>query len=132
MNRLILGSMGSVFGNKDKGLTKRWAMKRLNQLFPNLENVKFDDAWYGQIALTPDHLPRIYNLDKNVYSTIGYNGRGITTGTIFGKAVADMIKSDSTESLPVPLSDLKIDQLSSTKSTLFRLVFFANQLIKSI
>ena len=131
-NRLILGSMGSVIGNKDKGLTHRWAKKHLNRLFPDLDNVKFDEAWYGQIALTPDHLPRIINLDKNLYTTIGYNGRGITTGTIFGKAVAEIIKSGSTEKLPIPLSELKIDQLSSTKSSLLSLAFFANQLVKSI
>ncbi len=39
--------------------------------------------------MTPDHLPRIYRLDEGLYTPIGYNGRGITPGTIFGKAMAE-------------------------------------------
>ena len=132
MNRLILGSMGATIGTKDQGLTQRWAKKQLNKLFPTLENIDFDYIWSGQIALTADHLPRVFQLDKNLFAAIGYNGRGITTGTIFGKAIADMIKSGSASSLPLPLTNLQTDLFATTKSSLFKIAFFANQLIKSI
>ena len=132
MDRLILGSMGSVIGNKNNGLTQRWGKKQLNRLFPDLRNIEFEDTWDGQIALTPDHLPRIYQLEENLFASIGYNGRGITTGTIFGNAVVEMIKSGSTDSLPLPLANIRTDRFSSTKSNLFRLAFFANQFFKSI
>ena len=131
-NRLILGSMGSVIGNLDRGLSKRWGKTQLKRLFPDIGDVIFEEAWQGQIALTPDHLPRIYNLDENLFTTIGYNGRGITTGTIFGKAIVDMIKTGSKESLPLSITELRIDPFASTKSSLYKLAFFANQLYKSI
>ena len=132
MNRLILGSMGSVIGTKDNGMTQRWAKKKLKNIFPTLENVEFDFAWDGQIALTSDHLPRLLQVEKNLFASIGYNGRGITTGTVFGKAVIEMIKSGTSDSLPLPLSDLQTDPFATTKSSLFRLAFFVNQLAKSI
>ncbi len=132
MNRLILGSMGATIGTKDQGLTQRWAKKQLNKIFPTLENINFDYIWSGQIALTADHLPRVFQLEKNLFAAIGYNGRGITTGTIFGKAIAEMIKSGSESSLPLPLANLQTDPFSSAKSNLFKFAFLANQLIKSI
>lgn len=52
--------------------------KQMARMFPTLRPVEFEEAWHGQIALTPDHLPRIYELAKNLFTPIGYNGRGIT------------------------------------------------------
>lgn len=43
--------------------------------------------------MTADHMPRIDELDANACTAIGYNGRGITTSTLFGKAMADLLTS---------------------------------------
>ena len=72
-------------GNQSGGVSHRWAQKKLAHLFPKLGWVDFDEAWQGQIAMTPDHLPHIHKLADNLYSPIGYNGRGITTGTVLVK-----------------------------------------------
>ena len=76
--RLIIGSMGGVFGGNN-GLSVRWAARMLRRLFPDIGNVEFDAAWHGKIAMTPDRLLRIYRLADGLYTPIGYNGRGITT-----------------------------------------------------
>ena len=104
--RLIIGSMGRVVGG-EKGLSRRWAARNILRLFPDLGAVDFETAWHGQIAMTPDHLPRIHRLADGLYTPIGYNGRGITPGTIFGRAMAELLSGGVEEDLPLPLSTPK-------------------------
>lgn len=129
-DRLLLGSMGSVLGGKDGGLSHRWAVRQLARLFPGLGKVEFDEAWHGQIAMTHEHLPRIYLLDKGLYAGAGYNGRGITTGTIFGKAMADLIGGMDPDELPIRPVPLKRDRTAPVMSRLYHLAFSANQVVR--
>ena len=130
--RLIIGSMGNVMGNQSGGVSHRWAQKKLAHLFPKLGWVDFDEAWQGQIAMTPDHLPHIHKLADNLYSPIGYNGRGITTGTIFGQALADLLTGDSEKKLPVPLLTMRRVGSAPVMSCFYKIAFAANQIIKSL
>ena len=130
--RLIIGSMGNVMGNQSGGVSHRWAQKKLAHLFPKLGRVDFDEAWQGQIAMTPDHLPHIHKLADNLYSPIGYNGRGITTGTVFGHALADLLTGDSEEKLPVPLLTMRRVGSAPVMSCFYKIAFAANQIIKSL
>ncbi|QMU59181.1 MAG: FAD-dependent oxidoreductase [Boseongicola sp.] len=131
-DRLVIGSMGKVVGGVDRGLSNRWAQKQMSRIYPELGKVEFEEAWHGQIAMTPDHVPRIYNLDKGVYTPIGYNGRGITTGTIFGKAMADLLTGTSPDKLPLPITELTTVPSAPIMSRLYETAFKANQLMKSI
>ena len=130
--RLIIGSMGNVMGNQSGGVSHRWAQKKLAYLFPKLGRVGFDEAWQGQIAMTPDHLPHIHKLADNLYSPIGYNGRGITTGTVFGQALADLLTGDSEKKLPVPLLTMRRVGSAPVMSCFYKIAFAANQIIKSL
>ena len=130
--RLIIGSMGNVMGNQSGGVSHRWAQKKLAHLFPKLGWVDFDEAWQGQIAMTPDHLPHIHKLADNLYSPIGYNGRGITTGTVFGQALAGLLTGDSEEKLPVPLLTMRRVGSAPVMSCFYKIAFAANQIIKSL
>ena len=130
--RLIIGSMGNVMGNQRGGVSHRWAQKKLAHLFPKLGRVSFDEAWQGQIAMTPDHLPHIHKLADNLYSPIGYNGRGITTGTVFGQALADLLTGDSEKKLPVPLLTMRRVGSAPVMSCFYKIAFAANQIIKSL
>ena len=126
--RLIIGSMGRVVG----GLSRRWAARTLRRLFPDLGAVEFEHSWHGQIALTPDHLPRIHRLAEGLYTPIGYNGRGITPGTIFGKAMAELLAGGKEEDLPLPISEPKSVPSAPFMSRLYQMAFTANQLLKSV
>ena len=130
-DRLIIGSMGRIHGNRKSGITKRWASAQLKRLFPDLGPVEFDNIWYGEIAMTPTHLPGVHQLDRNLYTSIGYNGRGITTGTIFGKALADMISSSSPDGLPLPLTQMAKVSTGPFMSTVYKSIFSANQILRS-
>lgn len=128
--RLIIGSMGTVVGGMT-GLSHRWAKRTLARLFPDLGKVEFEHSWHGQIAMTPDHLPRIYRLADGLYTPIGYNGRGITPGTIFGKAMADLLSGGREEHLPLPITAPSEVKSAPVMSRLYQLAFLSNQFLKS-
>jgi glycine/D-amino acid oxidase-like deaminating enzyme len=129
--RLIIGSMGKIHGGED-GLSKRWATRRLRHMFPDLGEVTFEKAWQGNIAMTPDHIPRIHKLAEGLYTPIGYNGRGIAPGTVFGKAMAELLSGGSEADLPLPISEAKKATSAPIMSRLYDAAFTTNQFIKSL
>ena len=131
-DRLLIGTMGRIIGTKDRGLTHRWGKKQIARVFPDLGPVEFDEAWHGQIAMTPDHLPRVHQLDKGLWTAIGYNGRGITTGTLFGQSMAELLTGMDPSELPLPITDMAMAPISGFKSKFFDLGFTANQVWRSI
>lgn len=131
-DRLIVGSMGTVIGSFNKGLSHRWAKKRIARIFPSLGPVEFEEAWHGRIAMTPDHLPRVHQLADNLYTPIGYNGRGITTGTIFGRAMADLLAGEGADTLPLPMSGVSTVSNGPLMSRFYQMAFTANQIIRSV
>ncbi len=107
--RLIIGTMGKL-PNGDNGYLSRWAKMTLLQIFPQLAQfgkIEWQDCWDGIIAYTPDNMPRLYELDDNILAIMGYNGRGIAPATVFGKAIADYIKTGDQQDLPFPLTQPK-------------------------
>ncbi len=129
--RLIIGSMGKAIGG-DRGLSRRWARRNIRRLFPDLGDVDIETAWHGQIAMTDDHLPRIHRLDEGLYTPIGYNGRGITPGTIFGKAMGELLSGGKEDELPLPMSEPISAPRGPLMSRVYDMAFTANQIIKSI
>ena len=131
-DRLLVGSMGTVIGTAEKGLSRRWARKQIARVFPTLGPVEFEEAWHGRIAMTPDHLPRVYELDTGLYTAIGYNGRGITTGTLFGRAMANLLAGMDRTDLPLPITPLSTVPSAPVYSRLYQAAFTANQIFKSL
>jgi glycine/D-amino acid oxidase-like deaminating enzyme len=129
--RIVIGSMGKLIGGRD-GLSGRWAALTLRRLFPELGEVTFETAWHGQFAMTPDHLPRIHRLDEGLYTPIGYNGRGIAPGTIFGKAMAELISGGREDDLPLPITNPATVASARVMSRLYQAAFTANLLWKSV
>jgi glycine/D-amino acid oxidase-like deaminating enzyme len=130
--RLIIGSMGRVHGDVDHGLSQRWARRELGRLFPDLGPLRFEAAWDGQIAMTPDHLPRIHELAEGLYTPIGYNGRGIITGTIFGQAMAGLLTGQDQDALPLPITRLTPVASAPLMRRVYAVGFAAQQLWRSL
>lgn len=57
--------------------------------------------WTGCIDFTPDHLMRVFLPAAGLIAVAGYNGRGNTTGTLIGRALADLLLGDDPESMPL-------------------------------
>lgn len=130
-DRLIIGSMGSAIGGA-KGLSERWAARQLKRLFPDLGPVDFEKSWHGQIAMTSDHIPRIHRLAEGLYTPIGYNGRGIAPGTVFGKAMADLLAGGEEVDLPLPVTGIQRETARGLKTGFYHAAFTVSQLVRSI
>lgn len=130
--RLIIGSMGRVHGDTTRGLSQRWAQRELARMFPALGPVCFEEAWDGQIAMTPDHLPRVHELAPGLYTPIGYNGRGITTGTIFGQAIAGLLTGRDAAALPLPITSVAPVASAPMMRRVYALGFAAQQFLRSL
>lgn len=127
--RLIIGSMGRALGGTG-GLARRWAERRLARFFPALGPVRFEHAWSGAIAMTPDRVFKIHRPDEGLYTPIGYNGRGITAGVMFGRALAELLTGGGEAALPVPVTAPRPVRARAAKEMLLDAAFAANQIWK--
>jgi glycine/D-amino acid oxidase-like deaminating enzyme len=103
--RLVFGSVGALRG-PGTAVHGDWGRRALARLFPALGRVAFEHAWYGQIGMTANALPRLHLLARNTVSISGYNGRGIAPGTVFGRALARLALGQcGLADLPLPVSE---------------------------
>jgi sarcosine oxidase len=103
--RLLFGSMGAL---RLAGLEVHgaWAARAVKKTFPQIGSVAFEAQWYGMMGMTSDALPRFHRLAEHVVTFCGYNGRGIGTGTVFGRILADhILGSLSEKDLPLPVTE---------------------------
>lgn len=104
--RLIVGSVGQV-ENMAYSLHKKWALRSIATIFPQIGNISLDHGWHGRIAMTTDHIPRFHILGPDFVSVTSYNGRGIGPGTVFGKLMADYLQDGSKTIIPLPVTKPK-------------------------
>jgi glycine/D-amino acid oxidase-like deaminating enzyme len=104
--RLVFGSIGALDA-RGAGIHRDWARRAMLRVFPQLQDVEFEHAWYGWIGTTQDAVPRFHRLARNTYSVGGYNGRGIAPGTHFGFELAQLLAGKlASEDMSLPLTDL--------------------------
>lgn len=105
--RLVFGSVGALRGPGQK-IHRDWGQRALGKLFPQLKGVAFEHAWYGSIGMTANALPRFHQLDRNVVSFSGFNGRGIAPGTVFGRELARLVLGEiGVQDLPLPVTPVQ-------------------------
>jgi glycine/D-amino acid oxidase-like deaminating enzyme len=101
--RLLLGSLGNM-ANRPTWFIEAWADRIQKHYFPSLGKVEWECTWTGCIAFTPDHLMRLFEPAPGLLAMTGYNGRGVTTGTVVGKAFAHYLCSGDPQVLPMPFA----------------------------
>jgi glycine/D-amino acid oxidase-like deaminating enzyme len=104
--RLITGTIGSL-PETGQSFRHRWADKMMRKHLPHLGEPEWETSWMGRIAFTTDHLPRVHELAPELFTIIGYNGRGIAPGTVMGRAMAHHLADSAEIELPVPLTPHK-------------------------
>ncbi|MBM3519846.1 MAG: FAD-binding oxidoreductase [Alphaproteobacteria bacterium] len=105
--RLIFGSAGALRGSGTP-IHRAWAHRALKRIFPQLGQVEFETEWYGMIGMTGDHLPRLHRFGTRAIGFCGYNGRGISPGTVFGRMLAEHILGKRTEAeMPLPVTEFE-------------------------
>lgn len=104
--RLVFGSVGAL-RHAGAAIHKGWAQRALTRLFPQLAGIGFEHEWYGQIGMTNDAVPRLHAFGPAAIGVFGYNGRGISPGTVFGRELALLVLGEkSPEDLPLPMSGM--------------------------
>ena len=95
--RLLAGNSHKT--SKDQDYKKKYdELLKAHQKFFQ-EPVSF--VWHAHDLMTPDHMPYIGEVTKDIYMATGYNKWGMTNATIAGKIMADLIldKKNRYESL---------------------------------
>lgn len=103
LGRLIIGGCGNLNGPGGR-VHRRWAARKLAQIYPELAGMPFEHAWEGAIAMTADHLPKVVAFGPDALSVFGYSGRGIGPGTVFGKAAARALLLGDRGALPLEVT----------------------------
>lgn len=98
--RLLLGSLGNA-GNYPLWFVRQWADRIQQHYFPQLGKVDWESTWTGRIGFTPDHLLRLFEPAPGLLAATGFNGRGVTTGTLVGKCFADYLLTGDAQALPL-------------------------------
>jgi glycine/D-amino acid oxidase-like deaminating enzyme len=117
--RLIFGSIGSLDA-LGKTTHRSFARRAVNALFPFIGDFEFEYWWDGQIGMTRNNLPSFHQPEKNVWSIAGYNGRGISPGTVFGRALAGVSTGDES-AMMLPASTVVSDALRGAKSAFYNI-----------
>ena len=114
--------MGRV-DNKPAWFIRRWADRIQGHYFPTLGKVEWEMHWTGCIDFTPDHLMRLFEPAPGLVSVTGYNGRGNTTGTVVGKALAQFLLEGKAEKLPLPFCTDKPVSASALRTGVYETGF---------
>ena len=104
--RLLMGGGGSAFGG---GLPKIYGMlqARVREMLPQVTEPRFEYAWAGRVAMTPDHLPHLHELAPGLWAGLGYNGRGIAMATVMGKLLAERARGVDDPAFGLPASPMR-------------------------
>ncbi len=116
--RLIVGGIGAL-DHAGSAAHKRWAARKIGALFPQIAGEPLEFFWFGRIAMTSDHLPKILRLGDHAFSIFGYSGRGIGPGTVFGKALARVLLGGSEADLPLGAIDSYSERFTGIKGMAF-------------
>lgn len=130
--RLIVGTVGRL-PDRGSGFHEAWARRIVSRLFPHLGPQRFEYCWYGQIAMTLDHLPRLHRPEEGLIACVGYNGRGIGPGTVMGKAIAEHLAGGPADALPLPFTEVEHAPLRDLRSTFYETaarVYHLGQLVR--
>ncbi len=126
--RLILGGMGSL-DHMGSGIHRRWVLRKLKALYPDLAGHRLEHFWCGRIAMTADHIPKIQIVGERGLSMHGYSGRGIAPGTIFGAAAVDALISGDYSELPLQPVQQHEERLQNLRQTSYEAAIMAYHLL---
>ena len=101
--RLVTGGAAALAAGALARL-RRSLVARLGRLLPVTGPVEAEYAWSGVICLTRDFLPRVFEVDRNLFAAIGCNGRGLALSTALGGELAAFLASGDPAALSVPVS----------------------------
>ncbi|MGJ5195381.1 NAD(P)/FAD-dependent oxidoreductase [Bradyrhizobium sp. HKCCYLRH1030] len=103
-NRLVTGGAVIGPGNKAERLKARVA-ERLQRLWPQIGEVRFDYVWNGYVGMTTDYMPRIHRLGPDAYGWTGCNGRAVALTIPLGAELAKAVRGVPANELALPFTE---------------------------
>ncbi len=88
--RLLFGG-GETYSRQPPRNIAGFVRPYMLKVFPQLEAVRIDYAWGGQLAITMNRLPHLGRLPGDVYFAQGYSGQGVAIATLAGKLIAEAL-----------------------------------------
>jgi sarcosine oxidase len=96
-----MGGRGHLRESDHRGLYAH-IVASMHRLYPETSGVRLDHFWSGRVAVTLDHLPKIFELGPGMWGGGGYNGRGVAMATATGRLLAECAGGAAADSLPLP------------------------------
>lgn len=100
--RLISGSIPTL-SIGDGRRAARAITRRLAQELSLSTEPKAEFIWKGELSVTPDFLPRLFDLGTGVYAITACNGRGLAVSLALGKKIAQAVLTRSFTDVPLLL-----------------------------
>jgi glycine/D-amino acid oxidase-like deaminating enzyme len=102
-NRLVTGGAVIGPGNKAERLKAR-VTERLQRLWPQIGEVRFDYVWNGYVGMTTDYMPRFHKLGPDAYGWTGCNGRAVALTMGLGGELAKAVRGVPESELALPFT----------------------------
>jgi glycine/D-amino acid oxidase-like deaminating enzyme len=102
--RLLMGGRGH-FGDARHPGDFAHLERAVRLVFPELRTVRYQHRWAGRVAITRDFLPHVHEPAPGVTIAVGYNGRGVATGTAMGQQIAARLTGG--RAMAFPLSEIR-------------------------
>jgi glycine/D-amino acid oxidase-like deaminating enzyme len=114
----VMSFPGRLHGAQ-RGPRQDFAMRRRDQLFPALRGTPWEYFWSGRVGVTSSKILRVQLLAPGLYAPAGYNGRGIGTGTVMGKWLAQTLTSGNRADFPFPIEALYREKWRATRAAYY-------------
>jgi glycine/D-amino acid oxidase-like deaminating enzyme len=100
--RLVMGGRGRL---RESHHRKFYAhiVTSMHKLFPGTSGARLDHFWSGRVAVTLDHLPKIFELGPGMWSGGCYNGRGVAMATAMGQLLVACANGATADNIPLPI-----------------------------
>lgn len=99
----------------DRAYTEPLRRSLLQWTWPQLDEVRWDYYWFGDLDMQPRTIPRLFKLAPGVMASLGYSGRGVPTGTAMGSVLADWARG-------VPVGELALEPEPLTRAPAYMAV----------
>ena len=91
--RLLFGGRWNYSGKEPKNIDYH-LRKRMLKVFPELEDLRIDYAWGGNVAVTIYRIPQLGKLTENIFYSQGYSGHGVGPTHMAAKVIANAISNE--------------------------------------
>ena len=100
-DRLVTG--GALMGT-DTAQLKAAVGARLQRIWPQIGEVRFDYVWNGYVGMTTDFLPHIHRLGPDAWAWAGCNGRAVALSIAIGQELAKAAQGVAEHDLALPFT----------------------------